>query len=76
MVMNLNKKKIICLLMAACCLSGCSSTKEINTKTPEENENGKTVVTMLYTNELTNLEKERCELLDVQKEQNKQCIGK
>ncbi len=55
MVMNLNKKKMICLMLAACCLSGCSSTEEI--QTTEENENGKTVVTMLYTNDLTNLEK-------------------
>ena len=50
----MNRKKLLCLLMAALCLGGCSSQK---TETADETADGdKTIVTMLYTSDLPNLE--------------------
>ena len=47
----MNFKKIFCLLMVLVCLAGCASQKE------EKPGADKTVVTMLYTDDLPNVEK-------------------
>ncbi len=47
----MNVKKILCLIMVALLLSGCSS------QTTEKQDKGKTVITMLYSSDLPNLEK-------------------
>ncbi len=47
----MNFKKIFCLIMVLVCLGGCSSQKE------EKPGGEKTVVTMLYTDDLPNVEK-------------------
>ena len=46
----MNGKKLLCLITAMLCLAGCSSQEA------ELPESGKTVVTMLYTDDLPNLE--------------------
>ncbi len=47
----MNTKKLLCLITAIACLGGCSGQKN------ELPEAGKTVVTMMYTGDLPNLEK-------------------
>ncbi len=47
----MNFKKMLCLTLAMLCLAGCASQDNVSTPTDE-----KTVVTMIFTNELPNFE--------------------